>query len=528
MLLKNALIYDGSGEQPFRGDISFDEGGIKAVGAGLPAEDRQIDCGGLAAAPGFIDFHSHNDWFIGASDRPGFMLPFLEQGITTHIGGNCGFGPAGYMPNSPHLNLLQSNLFKEGVSDGISWASFEEYFNHLGSRGLRGNIAALAGSGTTRASISGYDAADLNGDDLGQYLALLDDAMRQGALGVSFGMGYAPDIFAGRKQILEVMKLVKKHDKLVTVHLRAQSLVSGVYPMKPFGTPHNIISIKEFLDLAEDTGVKLNISHMIFVGRRSWRTYEPLIRLFDEYRARGCDLSFDTYSHHCGATVVTGILPDWFMAEVPAAYRDARLRLKVRVLMSIAFKTIGFDFRDMQLASACCGELEEYNGMFLSDMAKARGVSNFDNYMDIAEKSGSSARMLLHGYSNPQIIAGLMRHPDSHFMTDSWVEPDGLQNPAVYGAFPKFLQRSASEGVIPLELAVRKLSGANADRAGLAGRGYLRPGMGSDIVVFDPRSVADREGGRPSGIEHVFLNGVYAVRGGTADEGCRSGRVLLG
>lgn len=528
MLLKNGIIYDGSGDAAITADISFNEKGIKAVGKNLPAEDSEIDCTGLAVSPGFIDFHSHNDWFIGAAGKPENMRPYLEQGITTHIGGNCGFGSAGYLPGSEHLNLLENNLFKAGLSGGIKWSSHDEYFDYLSARGLRGNLAVLAGSGTTRATITGYDAAPLSDENMKIHLGLLEQSLEQGALGVSFGMGYAPDIFAEQRQLLETMKLVKKHNKLITVHLRAQSSISGVYPLKPFGIPHNIISLQEFLDLAAETGVKMNISHLIFVGSRTWKTFDRVIGMIDDYRSKGADIAFDTYSHHCGATVITGLLPDWFMAEVPGAYTNPAILRKTRILMKVSFKLLGFDFRDMQLASANHPELDRFNGMFLSEISKERGVSNFDNYIDIARLSDSTARLLMYKYSSPDVVAGLMRHPASHFMTDSWVEPEGLQNPAVFGCFPKFLERAVNERIIPLEEAVRKMTGANADRAGIEGRGYLKKGMASDVVVFDPADIADNEGVRPGGIKHVFLNGRHAVNEGAADDSCLAGEIIRG
>ncbi len=344
----------------------------------------------------------------------------------------------------------------------------------------------------------------MSGGEGDEIIRLLDEAMEQGARGVSFGMGYAPDIFSTPEEQVRVAETVKKHDGIITVHVRAFSKVSGAYPLKPFGKPHNIIALEEWIHLARKTGVRLQISHLIFVGKRTWPTLEKALGLIDGAIRDGLDVRFDTYAHHCGATVITGILPEWFMAEVPAAYDDKKMLKKTRMLMKISFALLGFNTSDMRLASANHPDLDRYNGMFLSEIARERGMSDFENYIDLAKKSDSTARMLLNKYSNGHIIEELMKHPASNFMTDAWIEPSGLQNPAAFGCFPAFLGIAREKGAITLEAAVNKMTGANAERMKIPGRGLLKKGMAADITVFDWKTVGDSpDGGRPSGIDRV-------------------------
>ena len=173
------------------------------------------------------------------------------------------------------------------------------------------------------------------------------------------------------------------------------------------------------------------------------------------------------------------------MSALPAGYDDPALLRRVKGLMNLSFGLLGFGYGDMRLAAGNHPELDPYNGQYLSEIAKARGLGQFENYIDIAKKSGSTARLLIDKYSSPDLVATLMRHPASHFMTDAWIEPSGLQNPAALGCFPRFLER-AREGVMPLEAVVRKMTGANADRAQLKGRGYLKAGGFADLVVLRP------------------------------------------
>jgi N-acyl-D-amino-acid deacylase len=314
---------------------------------------------------------------------------------------------------------------------------------------------------------------------------------------------------------------------MLSMHARAFSKVSGAYPLRPFGTPHNLLALKECIALARDSGAKLQISHLIFVGKRTWPSVDAALSMIDRARSDGVDVAFDTYAHHSGATVITGILPDWVMARLPAGYDDPRLMRRVKYLMLISFALLGFGFSDIRLAAGNHPDLEPYNGLYFDEIAKARGLGQFENYIDIAKKSESTARLLIDKYSTPDLVATLMRHPAAHFITDAWIEPAGLQNPAALGGFPLFLER-AREGVIPLEEAVRKMTGANADRAGLQGRGYIKAGASSDIVVFDAASVRDcsADGKAPKGISGVWVNGVRVVEDGARIQAASSGKVL--
>jgi N-acyl-D-amino-acid deacylase len=474
-LFKKGLIVDGTGKPGFTGDVLVDGERIVEVSPrpiDAPGAET-VDCSDKAVAPGFVDMHSHNDWFLSVpKNEATYIDPFLRQGITTFVAGNCGFGIAGFKKGTKYRDLLENNLFKSGL-EGIRWDSYAEYFSLLERQGLPVNLACLAGSGTIRTSMKGYSAEPFTAAENVEFEDLVNAAMDEGARGLSFGMGYAPDIFLGYDDLKRGAALAAKRGGLVTIHARAFSKVSGAYPLKPFGEAHNIMALKECLALARDTGARLQFSHLIFVGKKSWSTLGAALSLIDKARAEGVDVEFDTYAHSCGATVITGILPDWFMASLPAGYEDPKMLGRVKTLMGLSFSLLGFDYGDMRLAAGNHPEISPYDGLYLKEIAKARRMGQFENYMDIAKKSGGTARLLIDKYSSTALVAQLMRHPAAHFMTDAWIEPAGLQNPAAQGCFPRFLELSR-EGVIPLEEAVRKMSGANADRARLEERGYLK------------------------------------------------------
>ena len=535
ILLKDGFIIDGSGSKGFKGNLLIQGDTIQEVSrqdmSSLESQARVLDCSGQTIAPGFIDMHSHNDWFLPNASRPELTTPFTEQGITTFIGGNCGFSAAGIKPNSPFKKFIEeNNLFKTGTPR-LDWASMAEYSSHLKTTGITHNLACLAGHGTTRASICGWDPAPLPPKEMKELLYHLEKAMDEGAKGVSFGFQYAPGIFAQKDEIQKVADLVKRKNKILTIHQKAYSSISSTYPVVPFGKAHNLIALEETLNLARETGVRLQLSHMIFVGTKTWKTFDRAMALIDQAMADGVDLMLDTYAHHCGASIITVLLPDWFMAKAPASYTDKTLLFKVRLLAALSFRLLGFGFKDIQIASAMHEPFNKFNGMFLSDIAKERQVNPFENYMDFIRQSNGTARVLMHGYTSPKIVDELIKHRASLFMTDAWAEPDGLQNPAAYGCFPKFLETARDKRLLSQEQVIHKMTGASARRFNITDRGILEKGKAADITIFDWEKVKDnttldRTNQEPSGINSVFINGVQVVKNGVADKTLRPGQVI--
>ncbi|MCP4130735.1 MAG: amidohydrolase family protein [bacterium] len=535
IVLQNGLIIDGSGSQGVKGNLYIKSGKIQEISqqkidATQGLGTRILDCTSKIIAPGFIDMHSHNDWFLPAVDKPEFTSPFTSQGITTFIGGNCGFGVAGFKDHQ-HKSLIENNLFKAGHG-GIRWSSMEEYFQFLSDNTMSHNLINLAGHGTSRASIRGFDSSPMNPEESAELLRLLEEALDQGARGISLGLGYEPGVFTPTEEFLDIARLLKKKDRILTVHLRAFSTLSGAFPMVPFvGTPHNILAIKEMLEIARKTGVRLQISHLIFVGTKTWKNYETVLALIDNARKEGLDVQFDTYAHHCGASLLTGFLPPWFLAGLPHSLTNRSQLRRLKLEIKMGFKIVGFDYRDIQVTHTNNPELEKFNGMFLPDIAKERGLSLFENFIDLIKKSNTAARVLMYKYSNEEIMIDLIKHPASLFMTDSWIEPGGFQNPAAFGSLPRILQLSRQRGLLSPEEAVRKMTGASAERFGITDRGILKEGLPADITVFDWNTICDNTTPENtsavcSGVDAVFINGMQVAERGRIDEEVKAGVVV--
>ncbi len=529
-LLTNGLVVDGTGKAGYIGSVLISGDTIQDVAPGTLSAGGAavIDCTGKVIAPGFIDAHSHMDWYLPVAGHEELKTPFTAQGITTFVAGNCGYGVAGFQKGSTHMDLVNERT--KGLFT-VEWDTMEDYFARVRQVGMTHNLVNLTGHGMTRASMRGFDPSPLSDAEMKEMLGLLSDAMDQGARGVSFGLQYEPGLFATTDEIEQVCALVKEKDKVVTVHSKAYSTLSGTYPMTPLGAPHNIIALKEMLDAARKTGVKLQLSHLIFVGSLTWKNYDTALSMIDEAIADGVDVALDTYSYHCGQSHINVFFPPWFLARAPEVYDDPSALRSIKLQFSFIVNVLGFGFDDIQITYANNDELNQYNGMFLSEIARARGMDNFTNFFDVTKRSGGLARVLNHRYSNVEIVEELMKHPKSLFMTDADVAVTGVQNPASFGCFPRFLEWSRDKKLLTLEAAVRKMTGATAERFSVTDRGFLRKGAPADVTVFDWNTVKDNNtvsetSNAPTGIEYVFINGKRVLKGGVVDPKIKAGVVV--
>jgi N-acyl-D-amino-acid deacylase len=542
-LLKNGFVVDGTGKKGFNASLLIHENKIDKISSGEINEvGRVIDCTGLVIMPGIIDAHSHMDWYLPIKGHDELKLPFTAQGVTSFVAGQCGYGVAGFRKKTPYLETIQ----QKGLSTllPIEWDTMSQYFDHVKCNGMTHNMMTLAGHGTTRTSIRGFNPTPLSKDEMKEMLALLEQAMNEGAAGVSLGLQYEPGIFSTGEELREVARLVKRKNKILTVHNRALSALAPGYKAStakilldkiiPFDgyEPHNLIAIDEMLDIARETDVRLQISHLIFVGERTFKTCDSALKRIDNAVKQGVDVKFDTYSYHCGQSIINVIMPSWFLAKVPQAYSDKKMLSKLKSEFGQIQRFLGFGNNDIQITYANAEELNQYNGMFLGEIARKRGMDWFENTIDFARKSNGAAAVLMHRYSNPSIIENLMRHSASLFMTDALPVPQGVQNPAFSGNFPRFFQLAREKKIISLEEAVYKMTGATAERYGIKDRGLLKKGLAADITVIDWKNIRDNNTVKetskvPTGIESVFINGKQVVSKGKVDASIKAGKVIL-
>ena len=516
ILLKNARIYDGTGADAFSGDILVEDERIAAVGNGLREEaDKVIDLTGLSVSSGFFDAHSHNDWFAIKKEPLKYLEPFIRQGITSFITGNCGLSAVGFDPDSPYVDKVGGGLFGyRGDTTGI-YPSVKDFFEAI-DRKNPCNMAVIVGHCTARTSVAGWEHRELSAREREQMLSLMEKGLQEGACGLSLGMMYEPGRFASVAETRDVALLAEKYDRPLTIHPRAESAVSMDYPL--LGRAHILRALDELREMSRGTHMKLQYSHAIFVGRNTFKYRDEVHRILDEMKSEGIDAQFDIYNELLGVSVITVILPAWYQALSPADKRKPWNKGRFAVLAWASIQLLGFGWKDIVIAYVGEGN-EKYEGKTVYQIAKETGKSCIDTYLDLCEMSGFKGRVNMGPYSTPEIISWQSRRDDVLYMTDAWVEEHGVQNPAIYDGFPKFIRDSLLGRGDTMPRTIRKMTGGVADRFSIPERGYVKPGFFADLTVFDEAemvsAVPDQE--KAFGIRRVFINGKEVLCEGRLD-----------
>ena len=520
-LFRNGMVYDGTGSAPFAGDVLIEDDRILEVGGTIAAEaDRVIDLQGLAVCPGLIDAHSHNDFFYDREDAEKFYKPFIEQGITTQITGNCSFSPFGMDPDTPHKDKIGGGLF-----DAQHPGSFADFKARAKGR-LFVNLVPLIGQGSVRAGMTGYDPTPYTPEQIEQELAFVREAMEGGAFGGSFGFMYEPDRYAKEDEILAFAKEIAKYDGIITIHPRACSIVSADYPLLTRKS-HLELGLDEAVDIMEKSGCRLEYSHLIFTGARSWKLLDKMLATFYREKDKGYPIAFDNYAFHYGASVITVVFPEWYAQLSKEEAKNPANRFKLELTILMYRKVLGIDWDDMVVAYIS-DEHPEYEGKTISEAAMEEGLSNLDMYLKLVDLSNRAGSIYLGKYYNDEIVRRLMEDELSVFMTDAWVEEKGLQNIAAFQTFPQFFLLAKRYG-IPAEKIVRKMTGATVDRYKIPKRGYLKPGYKADLTILDLQNIRVNEkkpDDKPGGIVHVYVNGQPVLENGSFLGGC-AGEVVL-
>jgi N-acyl-D-amino-acid deacylase len=542
LLIQGGRVLDGTGRASCEAEVLIEGdriAGLVPRGERPPAADRVIDATGCMVAPGFIDMHSHADWVLPLASHDSLMKTLLEQGVTSVVGGNCGFSPAPLAAAAPGGEgrpggSMMTMLVPEPLEP--SWHGMGEFLDHVEKNGLVVNMAELVGHGSLRAAASETLRGAMPPHEVERCLEATRSSLDEGACGLSFGLGYDPGMYSPLEELAAFCRAAALAGKPVTVHLKALSAISPTYPVT-YLKPHNLRALREMLDIARETGVKLQVSHFIFVGRRSWGTAGRALEMVAQARRDGVDVMIDAFPYTCGNTTINAPLPYWFIAMGPRGYRSRRARARLRLELEIGFRLVGFVYDDFQVMDAAIDGEEELNGLTIAEIARRRNARPFDVLLEMSERSQGETLMLFHSYSGAPGQEGALEAvlADEHclFETDALVKRRGHPNPAATGTFPRVLGEFVRERrLFSIEDAVRRMTSASAERFGLRDRGILAKDKAADVVIFDPETIADapaqagRPAGRPIGIRHVMLNGRHVVRDAEFVAGVRAGRVL--
>lgn len=534
--LEGGTVIDGSGSGAVRADVAVDAGVITRVGdlGGLEARET-IDCTGKTVVPGFIDIHSHSDWLLPGADHGKVIEPFVRQGMTTLVGGNCGFSPAPVTEVNRSAAGEASRLIIDDAID-LRWESMGEFLDELDNSGVSLNIAQLVGHGSVRAGVTGaLNMEAPTADELRQMESLTREALDAGCVGVSTGLGYPPGIFSQEEELAHFAGWAASAGKIFTSHLKAYSWISTAFAIDATQEAHNLSAIKEILRVAEKGGSRLQISHLIFVGRATWPNYPEALRLIEDARAGGLDVAFDAFPYTAGNTTASVLFPPWMLPRLEEILADDKERSDLHDFAEVTFASLGLSLADIQIMNANAPHLLQYNGLRVNEAADRAGMDPFDFYCRMVIDSQRFARVLIHTYSGDageeEALRAVLKHPLCTIETDTFVTTEGHQNPATYGTFPRALSTYVKEGLFSLEEAVYKMTGAAAERLGWKDRGWVRKGCAADLVVLDGSSLQDtatfEEPARfPTGIEHVFVNGRHILDLDRYDAGAKAGAVI--
>ncbi len=545
-VIKNGLIVDGTGDEAYPGHLMLENDRISALAplhsAGADEllkqpVDHEIDASGKAVTPGFIDCHSHFDWMFPLPRHQDFLYPMIEQGITTVVTGNCGFSP--FPVNGESKHLLQSHaefLLDEPLE--FAWTDFKGYRDFLNSSpGLLFNFAQLAGHGAIQIASEKSLTSQPGPESLKRMIRMTEEAFEQGAFGLSLGLMYPPGIFSRAGDLEKLAKVTEKYDRVMTVHNRALSKYSGAYPIIPFfDRSHSLKAMDEVLRIALNTGVKTQISHLMFAGRKSWPLVDRTIALIEKAGKKGARVKWDLYPHFCGNSYLVVFLPPWFVENLEANLENPGAIRRLKMELNLAKFLLGFKLSDIQIMEAHYPEGEKYNGLNIQEIADMEGIDPVDAMLMIVKESRGKALQLTWGYSgdedNERYLEKMLGHPLSLFETDTILLSRGFPNPCSYGAFPRVLGHYVRDRkVLSLTEAVSKMTGLTADWFGIKERGVLKPGNFADIVIFDPETIADTTTRKqtnlsPTGIHSVFINGEPVVEKGRYMKDKKQGRAL--
>lgn len=517
LLLRNATVIDGTGSPVLSGDVAIDGARITAVEQLSQASGRRvIDVDGAVIAPGFIDLHTHCDFTLPVYPRAQSMV---RQGVTTIVGGNCGFSPFPLTPECRPMAREYSAFLDAGIA--WDWTTCAEYAAKLESLPLGCNVALQVGHGAVRIAAMGFERRAPTPAELERMQRLVAQAMEEGVFGISTGLVYAPSEYADTDELIALASVAQRYGAFYSSHIRGEGETL-------------LQSVSEAITIGREAGVPVQLSHHKATGRAHWGSTEASLALIDEARGEGLDVLADQYPYTAGSTTLAALLPTWALEggvkAMVARLSDeaARARIKSELTGNARWAVDA-----IMIASLPEGSEKRFEGMMLAEIAAVRGEDPVDTVLGLLEAHGGGVGMVTFVMSEED-VQRVMRHPAVAVASDGWIlDPaaGGKPHPRSYGTYVRVLGRYVREQrVLSLEVAVRKMTGLPAQRLGRPDLGLIRPGYRADLVIFDPAQVAERATYEnphqfSAGVSHVVVNGQLVIEDGQ-DTGAAAGQVL--
>jgi N-acyl-D-amino-acid deacylase len=494
VVIANGRVIDGTGNPAFFADVAISKGRITKIGRITGKARARIDAKGLIVAPGFIDVHTHAD---DVAQMPK-AENFVRMGVTTIVAGNC----------------------------GTSTLDMAKFFREVERTNVAVNVATLVGHNNVRRKAMGGDFdRPPTPEELEQMRALVRQAMKAGAVGLSTGLIYQPGVFSHTDEIVELAKVAAAYDGIYTSHMRYEDV--QIYK-----------ALDEVFDVARGAHIRAEVSHIKLGGPTAWGQADRVLAHIEKARAEGLDITQDQYSYTASSTGLSQLIPEKALAggkqELQKRLADPAQKSAIVSEMKQNLRNKGRQDYSYAVIASCKSD-KSLDGLNVADAAKAkRGSDSLDDQIELVLnlQTNGGASAVFHGMSEDDLKI-FMRHPNTMIACDSGIRKmgEGVPHPRGYGNNARVLGRYVREmHVLRLEDAIRKMTSLPANTFHFKGRGELREGNWADIVVFDPDRVEDLATYKDphhyaTGIPYVLVNGVLVIKNGE-HTGAKAGQAL--
>ena len=527
ILIKNGKILDGTGNPSYSADLGIRADRIVAIGKLSATGKKTIDAAGKIVAPGFIDTLGQSEMALLIDNR---ALSKLSQGITTEITGEGGsIAPQNEKTIAPMQPVLDHYQLK------VDWTTLGAYFRRLEKQGTPLNIGTYVGAAQVREAVIGDDDRAPTPAELEQMKALVEQAMKDGAFGLSTALIYPPGHYAKTEELVELAKVSARYGGLYASHMRSEGA-------------SEMAALDEAIRIGREAGLPVEVFHLKVSGKPRWGSMVKIVEKIEAARDSGLDIRANQYPYVAGGTALASSLPPWVadggIQKLLERLRDPSIRARIKREMATDHTDWENLFYDcgggagVMIAGVVNPELKKYNGKTVAEMAKGENKQELDALFDFVLNDSGQTGALYFMASEEDLVYGL-KQPWTSIGLDASESPlDGplyepQSHPRAFGSMPRFLGRYVrDQKLMPLTEAIRKITSMPAQRQHLVGRGQLQVGYFADITIFDPNTIIDRatytESTRLSeGIDTVLVNGQVEFEHG-ALTGINAGRALRG
>ena len=511
LIIRGGTVIDGTGRPGVAADVAIRNGRIQAVGGDITASGaRVIEAVGQVVAPGFIDIKTHSDWTLP-------LMPLSEskvhQGVTTEVIGHCGYSCAPALPG-------KAEALAQYLSPSAPWLDFKEttfadYARSYPATSV--NRVMLVGHNTLRLMSMGMDDRPPEPDELSLMAELLEEALGAGARGMSSGLFTAPGSYAEGEELVALGRILKARGSRYFTHLRDEA--NTVFD-----------AVEEAIEFAAQTGVHVQIVHIKLSGMDNWGGAERLIERLEAARRDGAAIDCDQYPYTAASNPFRNLFPSWLqeggidaMLERLSS-QDVRARLRADVAKD-GLNNFGRIPSWDAIRISISPDQPHYAGKTVAEIATERGVDPFDAALDYIVADRGQTRVLVTSISeddvktliaSPKVMVG----SDGNAVAPYGTTGQGKPHPRFYGTFARILGHYVRDlGLLPIETAIHKMTGASAAALGLTDRGILRVGASADVTIFDPDTIAERASYQDphqfaTGVSHVLVNGTAVLEHG--------------